>query len=84
MDKVHLVDLLVWGKKCLLPTKPRLSLRTGFKGTNCSDSPTFGHAPNTRLMNMHKIPNPGSKVVVVINTSFNDSIWRQRLAEYSL
>lgn len=61
MDKIHLVDLLVWEKKKNpLPTRPRLSLRTGFKETNYSVSPTFCHATNTRLINMHKIPNPGS------------------------
>lgn len=44
MGKIHSVDVLVW-KNNLLPTKPRPSLTTGFKATNCGTVPTFGHAP---------------------------------------
>lgn len=58
MVKIYLVDLLVW-KNNLLPTKPTLSLRTGFKAET-AHFPTFRHAANTRLNDMHKIPNPGS------------------------
>lgn len=75
MDKIYLVDLLVW-ENHLLPTKPRLSLRTHFKVTNCSVSPAFCHATNTRLAHVH-IPNPGSQVAVMTKQQFQWSIWTQ-------
>lgn len=76
---MYLVDWPVW-KNSLLPKKTQHFLLEQLSRQQTGISSTFCHATNTRLNDMHQIPQAGSQVVVMTN-SFSDSTWRQRPEE---